>query len=148
MPIKQTALFRGNARTPQAHPHRFGDLQVIDFIHTFTEDVNTADVLELCILPAFCKIHQLILNTENIAATNLTVGVMTGTPGSLDPARTIATAVLSAVPAGTEVAAARVALGAAGVQPNSEHRSIGLVPSANITLAANKRLHFFMSYSG
>lgn len=145
MPVKQSAYMKGNARTPQPTAHKAGVPHVLHFTHTFTETVNTTDILELFILPAYSRIDVLRINSENIATTNFAIGLMSGTPFSLDPARTVGTQYFAAAAAGTEVQASAVALGV--LAASDEHRSVGLVPSANIAAAGNKRLHVYASMS-
>ena len=140
MPIRQTNYFRGNARTPVPLPERKGEVMEYLFTHTFNETVNTADILELFPVFAYGRITGFDFATENLGSVDLTIGLMSGTPGSLDAARTSGSQLINAGAAGTPAATALTAL--AGLAAIGETPvSIGLVPSANITAGATKRIH-------
>lgn len=145
MAIRQTQLMRGNARLPQPTIHKAGVPVTVHHTHTFNEAVNTTDILELFVLPAYAKLEILRINTENLGALNLSLGFMTGTPFSTLDTRTVGSTLFSAVAAGTEIQATAIALG--NTAPTDADRSVGLVPSVSITPAANKRLHLFAQMS-
>lgn len=145
MSIKQTAVFKGMARREMPVPHKAGDVQEIILTHTFTEDVNTTDVLELLALPAGLRITHFEYASENHSAVNVNIGFMSGTPGSTDAARTSGAELASAaalVSTGTPTGI--IAL--AGIASSDAHRSIGLVPAANIVAGATKRIHLKVRY--
>ena len=142
MPTKQSKFFKGMARIPVASAHKAGDAQEYAFTHVFTEAVLTTDVLE--IFPVFPngKIVALDWDTENIGAINLNMGFLTGTSGDTVAARTCGSELFSAVAANAAVASKLCPLlTLAPLDPSQEVRSIGLVPAADITAAANKKLH-------
>lgn len=140
MPIKQSAYFRGNARTPVPVPDRKGQAIEYLFTHTFTEDVNTNDVLELIPVFPYGRITGFDFASENLGAVNLTMGLVSGESGSLDPARTCGSQLLNAAAAGTPAPASLASLAALPAM-NEKPVSIGLVPSANIVAGGTKRLH-------
>ena len=140
MPIKQSQYFRGNARTPVPVPDRKGEVIEYLFTHTFSEAVNTADILELFPVFSHGRIVGFDFASENLGAITLDFGFMSGTPGSLDATRTVDAALLNDAAAGTPAETSLTAL--AGIAAiGGTPVSIGLVPSANITAAANKKLH-------
>lgn len=108
--------------------------------HTFREAVGTADILELVVLPAHCKILSAELVSAGTAAITFDVGIMSGKPHSNDPARTVGTQLFAAATPTTAVAAAIPALSALAVA--SEDRSIGVRPSASV--AANSATKLFL----
>jgi hypothetical protein len=140
MPIKQSAYFKGNARTPVPVPHRKGEVIEYLFTHTFTEAVAAADILDLFPVFPYGRIVGFDFAAENIGAINLSIGLMSGNPGSLDSARTVGTQLINAAVSTTPLASTLTQL--AALAANGETPvSIGLVPSAEITAAANKKLH-------
>jgi len=146
MSTKQSTAFKGNARTPIPTPHKAGDAQTYLFTHVFNEAVLTTDVLEL--FPVFPngKIVQFDYATENIGAINLNIGFLTGTPGDVVSARTCGSEFFAATAANTPSEAALLTL--AAVAESADVKSIGLVPAANITAAANKKIHIRLTIKG
>lgn len=145
MAIKQTEFFKGMARRELPVPHKAGDVQEVILTHTFTEAVNTTDVLELFALPAGLRVTHFEFASENQSAANINVGFMSGTPGSTDAARTSGTELVSAaaiVSTGTVTALAALA----AISSSDGHRSIGLVPATNIAAGGTKKLHVKMRY--
>lgn len=140
MPIKQSAYFKGNARTPVPVPHRKGEVIEYLFTHTFTETIGTADILELFPVFPYGRIVGFDFAAENVGAINLSIGTMSGASGSLDSARTVGSQLINAAVSTTPLASTLTqlaALAAIGETPVS----IGLVPSAEIVAGATKKLH-------
>lgn len=142
MSIKQSAYFKGNARTPVPHPHRKGEVMEYIFTHTFDEAVASTDILDLIPVFPYGKVVGFDFDTENVGAINLDIGLMSGTPGSTDASRTVGAEFIDGVAAnaasGKETAlSALAALAANGETPVS----IGVKPASDITAAANKKLH-------
>lgn len=142
MSTKQSAYFKGNARTPVPHPHRKGEVIEYLFTHTFSEAVASTDVLELFPVFPYGRIVGFDFDTENVGTIALDIGLMSGTPGDAASERTSGDELIDGVNAdassGKETGlAALAALAAMGETPVS----IGVKPASNITAAANKKLH-------
>lgn len=140
----QSDYFKGLSRTPIPVPNKAGVVHEVIVTHTFTENVDTTDVLELVPVAAGVKVLSADVATANLGAITLDIGFMSGTPGDADSVRTSGAELFNDQAAGTPAAmtlAAVTALTVAG-----EHRSIGVVPSAEITAAANKKLHLRLRY--
>lgn len=140
MATKQTAFFKGMARTPVGHPHKAGHTTTYLFTHIFTEDVNTTDILEIFPVMPYGRIVGFDFNSEGIATTNFSFGKMSGTVGDRVSARTVGSELASAAAAGTQASATLLALAALAKNGDTPY-SIGMVPSANIALSAAKKLH-------
>jgi hypothetical protein len=145
MATKQSAFFKGNARSNVPVPNKAGVVCEIIVTHTFTEAVAATDVLELVPLGAGNRILSVDISSENVGAINLGVGFMSGTPGDTDPTRTCGTQLFAAQAANT--AAAMTLTNVAGLTVSNDARSIGVVPAAEITAAANKKLHLRIRYA-
>ncbi|GGE24261.1 hypothetical protein SAMN05421774_10865 [Gemmobacter megaterium] len=145
MATKQSTYFKGNARTPIPVPNKAGVVCEVIITHTFTEAVADTDVLELAPLAAGNRILAVDVATENLGAITLDVGFMSGTPGDVESARSCGAELFNDQAAGTP--AAKPLIGIVGLAVAGEHRSIGVVPSAAITPAANKKLHLRLRYA-
>lgn len=143
MSTKQSAYFKGNARTPVPHPHRKGEVIEYLFTHTFTETVLAGDVLELFPVFPYGRIVGFDWDTENVGAINVGIGLMTGTPGDATSVRTVGTELASAVAANAVVASKLTGLLALAAIPAMGETpvSIGLAPAADITAGSTKKLH-------
>ena len=143
MSTKQSAYFKGNARTPVPHPHRKGEVIEYLFTHTFTETVASTDVLELFPIFPYGRIVGFDFETENVGAINVDIGLMSGTPGDATSVRTCGAELANDVAANGAVAVKLTSLALLAALPaNGETAvSIGLVPANDITAAANKKLH-------
>lgn len=152
MALKKSALFKGSQPVDTPAPHRAGETLTIIYTHTFTQDVNTADVLE--IYPCFAGAHIVgfEFETENVGAINLNLGIVSGEAGVQDDARTCGNQLIAAVAANAASgrASTLAQLSALDVTANARDKnfSIGLVPAANITAAANKKLHIRLTLGG
>lgn len=140
MGVKQSNYFKGNARTPVPHPARKGEVIEYMFTHVFAETVATTDILEL--VPVFPngRIVGFDFAAENIGAINLTIGLMTGTAGSLADTRTSGAELISAAVSTTPAATTLTAL-AALAELGDAATSLGLTVSADVTAGATKKLH-------
>ena len=143
MAYKASAYFKGNARKPFPSGFHAGASVTILHTHVFdTDAVNTTDVLELMPLPAGARVVGMILASENLPAGNGTIGLMSGTPGDANDARTSGSEFANAIAhAATDTNVALTTLAAAALDPSNENRSIGFKASANIAAAANRKLH-------
>lgn len=140
MAIKQSAYFKGNARTPVPHPARKGEAIEYLFTHTFNETVGAGDVLELFPVFPYGRIVGFDFASENLGAVDLTFGLVTGAVASLDAARTSGSQLLNEAAAGTPAASSLTAL--AAIPENGDTAvSVGVKVSADVAAAANKKLH-------
>ncbi|WP_126975577.1 hypothetical protein [Frigidibacter oleivorans] len=140
MAIKQSAYFKGNSRTPVPNPHRKGEVIEYMFTHVFAETVAAADILDLFPIFPYGRIVGFDCASENLGAVNLTIGLMSGSPGSLDAARTSGSELVNAGAAGAPATTALTAL-AALAQNGDTPVSVGLKTSADIVAGATKKLH-------
>lgn len=145
MAIKKST-YTGGAGRPMLHSPNVAHQPVTAIIlHTFTEAVATSDILELAYLPADCKILAAELMSVNTAATTFDVGFMSGDVGSKDPARTVDAALFDNATPTTKVEASVLAL--AALTKSQSHRSIGVVPSANIAANTATKLALRLTYA-
>lgn len=145
MATKRSRYTAGMGQTPVPVPNKAGEACTIIVSHTFTEDVNSTDVLDLISLGPNTKVVYMRVISENVGAINLKVGHMTGTPGSPDPARTCGAeyfAAQAANAAGEVPLLTLATLASVGDTPVS----IGVQPAANIVAGATKKLHLQIDY--
>lgn len=140
MGIVQSNYFKGNARTPVADPHRKGETIIAQFTHTFTEALADTDILDLFPLFPYAKIVGFEFESENIGTAALDIGLMSGTPGSKDAARTSGDELADGVAANTSHATGLTALANMAINGDAPV-SIGVKTATSITAAANKKLH-------
>lgn len=138
MSTKQSAYFKGFTRKQVNDSGRAGVCNSYLHTHSFAEAVATTDVLELFPLPPGAQIVGFSISPVNLAGVSLTVGIMTGTPGDVETARTCGTELLNASAAATPASATLAAL--AAVTPSANARAIGFVPGANIAADATKKI--------
>ncbi|MDO8983020.1 hypothetical protein [Cypionkella sp.] len=146
MSTKQSAFFKGLARTPMPSPFKAGDGHTVLASHVFLEDVLTTDVLELIPLPPGCRVTGLDFVTENIGAININIGFMSGVSGDAVSVRTCGAEFVAAGAANVAASTALLSLINAGIA-SGEIRSIGLVPAANITLGSTKKIHTRLQFA-
>lgn len=144
MAVKRSRFTSGMSQTPVPVPNKAGVKHTLLVTHTFTEAVDAVDVLDLVSIGPNTRIVGLRMIGENIGAINLKVGNLTGTPGSTDAARTCGSEFFAAQAANAEATVPVLTL--AGLSPYASDVSIGIQPAANITAAANKRLHLLIDY--
>lgn len=145
MAVKRSRYTSGMSKAPVPVPNKAGVSHTILVTHTFTEAVLSTDVLDLVSLGAGIRVLGLRTIGENVGAINLKVGNLTGTPGSTDAARTCGSEFFAAQAANAEAAVPLVTL--AGLSPYATDVSIGIQPAADITAAANKKLHVLIEYA-
>ena len=143
MAYRASAYFKGNSRKPFPSGFHAGASVTILHTHVFDkESLDPADVLELMPLPAGARVVAMTYPSENLPAGNGTIGLMSGTPGEPDGARTVGSEYVNAVAhAATDGNVTLVTLAAAALNPSDSPRSIGFKTSALIGVAANRRLH-------
>lgn len=143
--IKQAA---GVQRIPSPAPHKAGDVVKARFTFTASENITAADdIIEMGALPARAKLLGARLVAENLlAGDTLTVGFMSGSYGSQDPARTSGSEIFSAV-AGNASEQSLGLVSSEGLSLSDDHRSIGLKLGQDVTGAANKKVHVELEYT-
>ena len=131
-----------------ARPYEYGDVVSQDFYFdvaaTAGNGLLAADIVDLGVLPAGAVVVDAILFVEGtaIAATNATVGILTGTPGNLladdgVSARVLGTEMYNAVALSNSAPVRLPGLPTAIAKSNVD-RSIGLQVSANVVAQASK----------
>lgn len=142
MATRQSIFSKGNARREMPQPNAAAEPKIVILSHTFTEVQEIADVLELLPLPPYSRIMGFEYVTENLPAANLTIGFMSGVFGSDDAARTSGSELFNAVAVANTVTQTAALLPLALLAAVSEAPiSIGLKSSAQITPAANRKIH-------
>lgn len=141
MTYRASAHFKGNSRSPMVSGLHAGASATVLIAHVFDKDaVNTTDVLELYTIPAGASVVGFTWNSENLPAGNTTMGIMSGTPGDASDARTGGSEFVNAVAhatTNTDVALPTLA----AVAKSDVDRSLCFKTSANISVAANRKLH-------
>lgn len=145
MAIKKSNYTGGNGRLVLASPFVANVVTEELVIHTFTEEVTAADILELAYLPPYCRILDAAVVAVGTGATTLNIGFMTGEVGSDDPARTSGDELFAAVAPTTETPIALIDIAAAGKVDTP--RSIGVVPSATIAASPTTQLVLRLRYA-
>ena len=149
MAIKRSPWALGNRTS--VRPIYAGAITQTTFSHTLIEDIAAADILDLGVVPGGCRVHDAILFAEgDFTGITANIGLMSGDPGSVDPARTVGSEFYAAqaLPA-TLTVPARLAKTAPLLLARVDfERSIGLQLSALVTAAATRKLHLTLFYSG
>ncbi|WP_444668359.1 hypothetical protein [Cereibacter changlensis] len=146
MSTKQSTYFKGNGRREVPTPKQAGTTAEVIVSHTFTENLETTDVLELFGLIPYGKVIGLDFMGENLGAVNLSIGLMSGTPGSIDPARTSGAEYIAAAVSTTPLASTLAQIVAAPRNGDTP-RSIGVKTSAQIVAGPTKKLHVRIRYA-
>lgn len=120
-----------------------GDVVSEKFDFTVTANVGTTDIIELGILPAGHTVVDATLITDDLGAGTIDVGLMSGTVGSTDAARTSGNELFAAAADNSVVRLSQA--GAFSIAPSDVHRSIGVKVSAAVT-AANQKISLVLSY--
>jgi hypothetical protein len=143
MALIKSKMFVGAQPVDSAVPHRSGETITVIYTHTFTAAVTAADILELYPIFAHGKIVGFEFETENVGAINLDIGLMSGESGSNDAARTSGDELIDGVAANSASGRAATLVKLAALQGGvgDKNVSIGVKPAADITAAANKKLH-------
>ncbi len=142
-----SSLYLGANRIDIRRPTFSGMKMEMILTHTFLAQVATTDILDLFPIPAYAQLTEFEIINANLGALNLAIGLMTGTPGDTIAARTSGTQLFAAQAAGAQ-AAVTLANIAALAKIGDLPVSIGVVPSVNITAAANKTLTYRIGYVG
>jgi hypothetical protein len=131
----QTPVAKGYQQVPQ--PADAGSLHTMRVtLALAAQAIATTDVVELLILPMHCRIRSAVIIPVGIGAgVNANVGIMSGTPGDPDGARTVGTEIFNAQ-AINATPVESVAATMLDLAPTDTDRSIGLTVSANVAAGA------------
>lgn len=144
MAIKQSTAAKGQAATPSAYSA--GIVTTAIYHYDFTEAFTAAsDKLELGTLLADTQIVGATVIGLGLGDITADVGLMSGTPGSTDNARTVGDDLFDAADVDDAEADATLSDCLAVARSNA-HRSIGAVLSGNVAAGANKRLTLRIDY--
>jgi hypothetical protein len=138
----------GQLRRTANRGYSAGAIVATEFIFDSSVGLLAANILELGILPANSKIVNALMFTENDhGALTVNVGIMSGTVGDPDPARTLGNELFAAQALTTAHTAivsstkpAMVILAAA-----TSDRSIGLQISGNLAAVAGQKIHLIVN---
>lgn len=130
----------------QPTPATAAEVSSADFTFTFSDNFTAAtDKLELGSLPAFCTIVDYMVIPENLNG-NATIGLMSGTYGDPDSARTVGSELFSATTLASTPVRGSALTGLKITPSTTTHRAIGFTNSADITGAANKKITLRIFY--
>lgn len=147
MATKQSKFYRGNARIPFNSPHKAGSVVTVIATVDLSAGLLAADVMELVPFHPYCRITAFDISDVGslIGTTNITIGLMSGTPGDTTSVRTVGSELINAQAAGTAVASTLAQLAALPAN-DGDAKALGLKVSANVTAGAGKALHIRYSY--
>ena len=147
MATVQSRFYRGNAQVPFNTPHKAGSVVTAIATIDLSAGLLAADVMELVPHHPYCRITQFEITDVGslIGTTNITVGLMSGTPGDTTSVRTVGSELINALAAGADRVSTLSQL-AALPRNDGTARSLGLKVSANVTAGAGKALHIRYSY--
>lgn len=146
MAIKKSLYTGGMARQTLHSPFTAMVPVTVIIEHAFTEALAATDILELAVLPAYCKVLSAELLTVGTATTTFDVGFMSGRPGSTDAARTSGTELFAAAVPTTKAEASIAALSALTDDPSAD-RGIGVKASAAIAANPATKLFLRLTYA-
>lgn len=143
MTIHQSEHGKGRRIAPT--PEQAGQVTCAIFEHSFAAAFAFAtDKLELGVLPAEARIVDVVAVPTGLNG-NITIGIMSGTPGVADDARTSGAEIFSA----QAMVSTPIRMSAAtgfNIAEAVIDRSIGLTGSADIAADANKTIKLFVYY--
>ena len=140
MAFRQSATAKRERNFPT--PYARNGVTALDFTFTFSETFafGGTDKLELGVLPAFSRVVDYQVIPENMAGAVVNIGLMSGTFGVADSARTVGTELFAAQSV-TDTAVAGTSKVGQLIAPTGADRSIGLtVNTADITAGATKKV--------
>lgn len=148
MATKQSRFFSGNAQTPFNTPHKAGSVVTVIATVDLSAGLLAADVLELAPVIPYGRITSFDVTDVGslIGTTNITIGMMSGTPGDTTSVRTVGTELINAQAAGAAIASSLSQI-AAIPRNDGTAKSLGLRVSANVTAGAGKALTIRYSYT-
>lgn len=108
--------------------------------------VAAADKVELCPLPMHCRIRSATVVPAGIGAgVTADIGIMSGTPGDPDAARTVGDQIFDGVTINATAANSADA-DMYALAPVAYDRSIGMIVSADIAAGAGKSITVLIDY--
>ena len=111
-----------------------GEVVCERFTFTVTENLTSADIIDLGVLPAGSTVVDAILDTGNLGAgVTVTAGIMSGVVGDKDVARTSGSELFNA--AANNAIVRPSASSAFNIAPVGKDRSIGVKVSGAVTAA-------------
>lgn len=150
------AIIQSDYATGKKETHQSvmaGDVMFTRFQYEFATQLNSADILELGVLPAGCVpvpgLSTMITEANGGNFTGLTanVGIMSGEVGSTDAGRTLGTEFFAAVDLAAAATNPVVRLQALlNLAPSELNRSIGFQASGNIVALAGKKVTLLLGY--
>ena len=148
MATKQSRFFSGNAQTPFNTPHKAGSVVTVIATVDLSAGLLAADVLELAPVIPYGRITSFDVTDVGslLGATNITIGMMSGTPGDTTSVRTVGTELINAQAAGAAIASSLAQI-AAIPRNDGTAKSLGLKVSANVVAGAGKALTIRYSYT-
>ena len=148
MATKQSNFFSGNAQTPFNTPHKAGSVVTVIATVDLSAGLLAADVLELAPVIPYGRITSFDVTDVGslLGATNITIGMMSGTPGDTTSVRTVGTELINAQAAGAAIASSLAQI-AAIPRNDGTAKSLGLKVSANVVAGAGKALTIRYSYT-
>jgi len=109
-------------------------------------ELASSDIVELAVLPAHHTIVDAILDMDALdAGITADVGIMSGTVGDPDNARTCGSELFSAVDASSAVFSRVDARSAVTIAPKDSDRSIGVKVSGSVAAGKKIALTLFMA---
>lgn len=141
MAIKQSDFIR---KKPITTPDTAGQVHQMLFSYTIAANMVAADIIEIGALPAMARVTSAKFAAENITIVTVDVGLMSGTYGSTDAARTVGAELFDDQAVATPAEAALLTLEA--IAADDDHRSIGVKFSGDVAGAANKKVHIAIEY--
>lgn len=145
MAIKQSAWAKGNRQAPRPQTHG----AVHSVLYTYEvgagNNLAAADILEIGELPPYAVITDAAIFTEGtLTGITADVGLMSGTYGDTDPARTSGNQIFAAVDL---TAFTRMQKPEALLIPAIEaSRGVGIKVSGAVASAAGKKIHLQLSF--
>jgi hypothetical protein len=145
MALFQSDNARGFIQSPR--PTSAGVEMVARWRFVFTTALAFAtDRLEIGIIPPFCRITNMVLIGDVGAANNLSVGLMSGTPGVNDNARTVGTEFFTTV-SGLATLTRMVNLGGFRVPVTDVSQAVGITFSANVAASPSNTVEILAYYA-
>lgn len=144
------SLFQSNAANGrETAPGAFqaGIVTKAIFSYTFSTAYATAtDKIEIGLIPANTQVLGLQVFGDNMGAVTADVGIMSGTPGAVDNARTVGTEFLNDQSVADGTIGAATIEACLAVARSDSHRGLGVTISGNITAASNKKVTVVLEY--
>lgn len=142
--IFQSAVSTGSL--PIVAPRSAGAVHCQRFHYVFATTQDENDILELAVLPAFCRVVDAVVVPEGtMTSRTCDIGIMSGTVGSTDTARTSGNQFFNDVALDGGVVRMSLATGFL-VEPVGYDRSIGLKLDDEMTGASTKKITLILWY--